>query len=99
MRIEFQRSGGVAGVRWPAVTIDTAALPEEEARGWQELVAATDFFNLPATSSPGNRRDPFSYRITVESEGRRHSIQTHGGGSSALQTLIERLERAGTGAS
>ena len=52
MRIQFEQSGGfVAGVRRPPVTIDTDALPPEEAKKWQELVTAADFFNLPATSS------------------------------------------------
>jgi hypothetical protein len=97
MRIEFQQSGGVAGIRRPAVTIDTASLPPEEAGKWHELVTAADFFNLPAASSAGAARDAFSYRITVEADGRRHTIQTHDAAASpSLRLFIDRLRRAGS---
>jgi len=97
MKIHFEQSGGfVAGIRRPPVSIDTAALPADAAKAWHDLVAAADFFNLPPTSSPGPARDAFSYRITVESEGKQHTVQTQGGSApSALSPLIERLRQAG----
>jgi hypothetical protein len=97
MRIQFEQSGGfVAGVRRPPVTIDTDALPPEEAKKWQELVTAADFFSLPATGSSSAARDAFSYRVTVESGGKQHSIQTQSGSVlAALAPLIEKLRQAG----
>ncbi len=54
------------------------------------------FFNLAPVSLPGPRRDSFSYRITVEAEGQRHTIHTHPGAASpALDALIEQLRQAG----
>jgi hypothetical protein len=98
MRIEVLQSGGVAGVQRPLQTIDTTTLPAEDGRKWQGLVAAADFFNLPAAPPLGPRRDSFSYRVTVEEDGRRHTIQTAtGDGGTALDALIEHLRQAGIG--
>jgi hypothetical protein len=95
MRIEFQQSGGVAGVARPPRTIDTKLLPAEEARRWQDLVTTADFFNLPPVALPGLRRDSFTYRITVEAAGRSHTVRTHVGAESpALDALIEQLREA-----
>jgi hypothetical protein len=97
MRIHFEQSGGfVAGVRRPSVTIDTAALPADEAKAWHDLVAAADFFNHSATSSPGPARDAFTYRVTVEGEGKQHTVETQSGAvPGGLSPLIERLRQAG----
>jgi hypothetical protein len=97
MRIHFEQSGGlVAGVRRLPVTIDTATLAGDEAKKWHDLVTGADFFNLPTTISPGAARDAFSYLVTVESESKRHTIQTQSGCVPArLSPLIERLREAG----
>jgi hypothetical protein len=97
MRIHFEQSGGfAAGIRRPTVTIDTATLPPDEAKTWHDLVSAANFFNLPATTPPGPARDAFSYQITVESEGKKHTIRTQGGSvPGALSPLIERLRQNG----
>jgi hypothetical protein len=95
MRIEFQQSGGVAGIRRPVLTIDTASLPAEEAQRWHDLVDAADFFNLASAGPPAAARDAFSYRITVDLDGHTHTIQAHAGGATpALHTLIEHLRQA-----
>jgi hypothetical protein len=97
MKIHFEQSGGiVAGVRRPPVTIDTETLPPADAKQWQDLVAATDFFNLPTKSPPGAARDAFAYHITVEADGKRHSLDAQGKAvSGALASLIERLRQSG----
>ena len=95
MRIEFLQTGGVAGIRRPALTIDTTSLPAEEAQQWHNLVAAADFFNQSSARPPSTHRDAFSYHITVDAEGQRHDIQTHvGAATPALDTLIEHLRQA-----
>jgi len=97
MRIHFEQSGGfVAGVKRPPVTIDTGNLPPDEAKTWHDLVTAADFFNTSATIPAGTARDAFSYQVTVESEGKQHTIQTQGGPvPSRLAPLIERLRQSG----
>lgn len=97
MKIHFEQSGGfVAGVRRLPVIIETDSLSAEEAKKWQELVTAADFFNLPAISSSAAARDAFSYRVTVESGEKQHSIQTQSGSvPTVLAPLIEKLRQAG----
>jgi hypothetical protein len=95
MRIEFVQSGGVAGLPRPLLTIDTDSLSDEQSRIWQELVRAADFFNLPPSTPPSPRRDSFSYRITINADGRQHTIQTcDGAGPPALDALLEQLRQA-----
>jgi emfourin len=75
MRIDFERTGGFAGMRL-ATTIDSDALSAEEAEKVREMIDAADFFNLPAVSpGPTKGADRFQYRLTVEAEGGRHTIQ------------------------
>ena len=94
--IKFRQSGGVAGVPRPPVVIDTAALPAGEAGAWQELVAGADFFALPATTPAGPARDAFAYEITVEADGRSHSVRTTDATlPPALRPLVDRLRAAG----
>ena len=96
VRIEFQQSGGVAGiVRRPAAAIETESLPPDEARRWQDLVAASDFFNLPEKTAPQPGADAFSYTITVHDGGRTHTVRAQGRtGSPGLDGLIEELRRS-----
>jgi 3-hydroxyisobutyrate dehydrogenase-like beta-hydroxyacid dehydrogenase len=76
MRVDFERTGGFAGMRTTA-TIDTETLPPDEARALNELVDAAGFFNLPATiSSPSPGADRFQYKITIVAGGRQHTVET-----------------------
>src|SRR5581483_4124690 len=90
MLIEFQQSGGVAGIRRPPHVIDTTTLPAEEARDLHDLIDGADFFNRPTAEPGGPRRDAFSYRITVRAGDRVHTIDTQGG-AAPLRALVERL--------
>ena len=92
MRIEFERTGWFAGIRF-AAAIDTETLPPDDARALQDLVAEADFFRLPARLvSPAPGADRFQYRITVESGGQRRTLEA---GEAALpetlRSLVERL--------
>jgi hypothetical protein len=99
MRIHFQQSGGVAGLRRPPVTVDTDSLPPHEAGEWTGLVAAADVFNLPPSSPAGPGADRSQYQVSVETEGRQHTITVFDGAiPAALRPLIDRLRQAGRAA-
>ena len=92
MRIEFERAGGFAGMRM-AVTVETETLSPEEARELQALLDAAHFFDLPAVmTAPARGADRFIYRLTVEREAQRHTVEM---GEAAvpetLQPLVQRL--------
>jgi hypothetical protein len=91
MIIHYERTGGFAGMRMEA-TIDTEKLPPAEAQILENELASADFFNLPAkTSSPGPGADRFTYRITVESGDRSHTVEA--GEASAPERLLPLIER------
>jgi len=75
MKIEFSRSGGVAGIRL-AVTLDTEKLPAKEAERLRGLVAAAALFDLAASlKSATPRPDQFQYRVMVEDGARKKQIE------------------------
>lgn len=93
MRIQFERTGGFAGMRI-AVSVDTASLPADEARELIELVEAAQFFGLPPDIQSPTGADQFHYKLTVEAEGRQHTIEA--GDAAAperLQPLFLKLTR------
>ncbi len=66
MKVEFARTGGVAGIRLTA-TLDTEMLPPEEADHLRHLIAAASFFDQPSSRrSPTQGPDRFQYRVTIE---------------------------------
>ncbi len=92
MRIQFERTGGFAGMRL-AATIDTATLPADQANTLSGLIEAAHFFDLPAQiPAPPQAADQFQSRVTIEAEGKRHTIEAgEGGASPALQALLQQL--------
>lgn len=92
MKINFERSGGFAGLR-TAATFDTESLPSEESRRLQEELERARFFDLPAKlDSPAGGADRFEYKITVEDKGRRHIVEFgEAAAPESLQPLIQRL--------
>ena len=111
MRVSFERSGGSGGIRLTA-ELDTdqlqvtygatrmqRALSPEEARYLETLVESPGFFALPARTSSATRgADRFQYVITVESAGKRHTVQmTDEAAPAALRTLITCLRSASMG--
>ncbi|HEY6245852.1 MAG TPA: protealysin inhibitor emfourin [Pyrinomonadaceae bacterium] len=77
MKIEFSRSGGIAG---PAVgrsvEIDTNDLSATDANELAQLINKADLAKqrTPSTSRPVP--DAFHYRITVSDKGQSHTIVT-----------------------
>ncbi len=78
MRLQFKMEGGIAyfpGLSKP-ITIDSDQLPKQESDELKRLVNATRFFALPAvmgSPSPG-AADYRRYTITIEDEGKQHTV-------------------------
>ena len=99
MRIYFERTGGFGGMRL-AATIDTATLPADQAGALQGAVEAAHFFDLPAQiPAPPQVADQFLYHVTIEAEGKRHTVDAgEASASPALQELLQQLTLLARGA-
>jgi hypothetical protein len=78
IRIELDRSGGVAGISVHAA-VDTTALPPEQGREIAELVGRVDFATLTeaaraAGSAPPRGADRFQYDLTVQRGDQRYRV-------------------------
>jgi hypothetical protein len=91
MRIQFERTGGFAGIRL-AVDLTEADLSENE---WQTLQAAiqqAEFFQLPPKVTGGGQPDQFNYQVTVETDTHSHTVELGEGGiPDRVQPLIQQL--------
>jgi hypothetical protein len=75
MRIHFERAGGFTGIRLKA-DVDTDALPPEEAKAWQALVAKAQLGQIRQSSGADSPiRDAVEYSLTVEDGGKRSSVR------------------------
>jgi hypothetical protein len=93
MRITFTRTGGLAGLVRPPVTLDTSKMKRADSARWEKRVHG--FFDLPAAlPSPKRQPDRFHYTITVEhDDGRSHTIKASEETlPKPLFTLIEALQ-------
>lgn len=91
MRIYFERTGGFMGLSLQTA-VDTAALSEEDAHHLQQMIDATEFFELPEELDGTGGTDAFNYTLTVETEERRHTIHTNDRSApDTLQPLLHRL--------
>ncbi len=79
MRIQLKIDGGLAyfpGLSKP-ITIDSNALPAEEADKLKQLLDAAHFFDLPPVlnaPAPG-AADYHQYTITVDDDSKHHTVQ------------------------
>jgi hypothetical protein len=94
IHIEFAKSGGIAGLRFPPLMIDSAKLSAEDAHKLAELIAKVRFFDRPELY-PAHGADLFCYTITVEMNGKRHSVSYDDVGPAELQPLIGWLATRG----
>lgn len=76
MKIYFERSGGFSGIRI-SLSLDTASLPSDEAETLQTTVEDTKFFEIvPESLQSKKGADYFQYKIIVEKEGKKHTVET-----------------------
>lgn len=75
MKVEFCRTGGVAGTRLTA-TLDTERLPLQEADRLRRLISAASFFDQPTSlKSSTSGADRFQYQVTVEEGDRIKKVE------------------------
>src|SRR5215218_35127 len=92
LRIELTRSGGYAGLTTQLGELDTAELPEDEARAIRELVQRYDVPALQAESPVrGRGAGRCQYHLTIADEGgRRELTVSEDRVQDELRELIER---------
>ncbi len=92
MRIDYERTGGFAGMRL-AARIDTATLPADQAKALHDSIEAAHFFDLPAKIPAAPQvADQFQYHVAIEDQGKRHTVDVgEASASPALQELLQQL--------
>lgn len=74
MRIYFERFGGFAGLHL-STAVDSETLTHEDRQLLADMVAASDFFHLPAQiTAPSSGPDRFQYKIEIESADKRQAV-------------------------
>jgi hypothetical protein len=74
IRIELERSGGFAGITRRA-SVDTSALPADQANRIAELVRRVDFTALAAKAGgPPRAPDRFQYDLDIHHGGQHHRL-------------------------
>ena len=95
-KIYFERSGGFAGISISTM-VDIHSLPPDEAHKIQRMIDnAKEFFDLKKSPLPPPKRaaDYFRYKVTVETEQKRYTIETNDiTMPSELRPLINYLEK------
>jgi len=75
VKVEFWRTGGVAGTRLTA-TLDTERLPPKEADRLRRLISTACFFDQPSSlKSSTSGADRFQYQVTVEEGDRIKKVE------------------------
>ena len=94
MHISFERSGGFAGMTI-ILTVETASLSTDAAAQLCNLVAAADFFHLPAEIPTPVQPDRFQYKVAIEENGQKHIVTVgEAGVPDTLRPLLEWLMEA-----
>ena len=79
-KIYFERSGGFAGISISTM-VDIHSLPPDEAHKIQSMIDnAKEFFDLkksPSLPPPKRAADYFKYKVTVETEQKKYTIETN----------------------
>jgi hypothetical protein len=75
MRIIFERSGGIMGLK-SSLTIDLDDLPVDQAETLRGLLDKANFFALPENPPTRPTPDAFQYTLTVETDTARHTVRT-----------------------
>jgi len=73
MQVTVKRTGGFIGIPL-SKTIDSATLSQQEAAQLQKMMTTADFFKLPSTIPSTPQPDRFQYQITIDQEGKQHTV-------------------------
>jgi hypothetical protein len=93
MILRYERSGGFTGMR-VAVDIDTATLSSDERTEVAGHDDAADFYEMPDRIAPPGGADDLVHVLTIESEGRQHTVEASGPGTpQALDALLKTMGR------
>ena len=93
MRIIFERSGGIMGLK-SSLTIKLDELPLDQAETLRRLLDESKFFTL--TEKPPTRPNPdgFQYTITVEIDTAKRTVHTSDTSApEELRPLLQELSR------
>jgi|YNPNPStandDraft_1061719.scaffolds.fasta_scaffold00458_1 hypothetical protein len=75
MRLTLSRSGGFAGIRRPAITVDTRDLAPHEAALLEKLISDVRFLDLQSQAPAPGHPDRFEYTIeAVLDNGLPHTV-------------------------
>jgi hypothetical protein len=88
LRIELTRSGGYAGLTTKLGELDTAELPEGEARAVRQVVERAEAAARSQGPTPG--ADRFQYHLAIEDEGGRREVTL---GEDHMPDELRRLVR------
>ena len=95
MRISVERTGGFTGIKLEGA-LDSATLPLSQARLLKQLLKKSGFFDLPPvleSNAPG--ADRFSYKVTVETEDGKHTIEAGEGAiPGSMRPFLDFLTRS-----
>src|SRR5215813_7204092 len=91
MQIDFERSGGFAGMTI-RTTVNTDTLPADEAKELGQLVSASNFFSLNPQPTRGMGADQFNYKLTIQVEELNHTVEaTDSTMPPSLKPLVDKL--------
>lgn len=93
MRIIFERSGGIMGLK-SSLNIDLNDLPLDQAETLRRLLDETHFLSLPENTPGRPSPDGFNYTITVETKTVTHTVHTNDTTApKELQPLLQELSQ------
>jgi len=74
MHVMLQRTGGFTGIPMNKM-VDVANMTAGEINKLRQMVETANFFQLPAAILSAPQPDRFQYEITVEQDGKRHTVK------------------------
>jgi hypothetical protein len=95
MKILFERTGGFTGRKLRG-TLDSTDLPPNQVHQLKKLLKKSRFFELPAELElPNPGADQFNYKVTVENENGRHTVEASDGAiPGEMRPLLDFLARS-----
>ena len=94
MKIVLERFGGVGGMRWPAIIVDSSDLSADEEREFERILRTAR--SAPKESPESSRvRDAFTYRVTVEEGGGTTTLKGSDVPGEDFAALLRWIERHG----